>query len=238
MLRGRRLRHHHGHRPDLGPECCPSAEKNGSEGSVGGPSVNTSTRPGDDWSAARSTRSPDPAGDRDEPERERAEEEPEELPLHSEMVPLGRRGTIRRRNPRGVAQLVARRSRPHWLGPRLAHNWPTGRATGATGLEPATSRFGGGRTTSCATPLRAARCARASEQRVTEQRGHLHFGAPVLAEDRRLAGRTAEDLLRAAVVARHVDRLRDARNALPTRSASMSRLMTKALPVCRWQFRQ
>ena len=32
--------------------------------SVGGPSVNTSTRPGADWSAARNTRSPDPAGGR------------------------------------------------------------------------------------------------------------------------------------------------------------------------------
>jgi hypothetical protein len=35
-----------------------------------------------------------------------------------------------------------------------------------------------------------------------------HLGAPVLAEDRDLAGRTSEDPLCAAVVARHVDRLR------------------------------
>ena len=35
-----------------------------------------------------------------------------------------------------------------------------------------------------------------------------HLGASVLAEDRHLAGRTAEDPLLAAVVARHVDRLR------------------------------
>src|SRR6266508_1643815 len=43
-----------------------------------------------------------------------------------------------------------------------------------------------------------------------------HLGASVLAEDRHLTGRTAEDTLRAAVVAGHVDRLRVAREQLHT----------------------
>jgi hypothetical protein len=43
-----------------------------------------------------------------------------------------------------------------------------------------------------------------------------HLGASVLAEDRHLAGWTSEDPLFAAVVAGHVDRLRDAREQLHT----------------------
>ena len=44
------------------------------------------------------------------------------------------------------------------------------------------------------------------------------------------------DPLHAAVVARSVDRLRLALDV--TRSASISRLITNALPVWRWQLRQ
>jgi hypothetical protein len=43
-----------------------------------------------------------------------------------------------------------------------------------------------------------------------------HLGASVLTENRHLAGRTSEDPLSAAVVARYVDRLRHSREQLHT----------------------
>ena len=66
----------------------------------------------------------------------------------------------------------------------------------------------------------------------------LFLGSAVLAVDSDLTRRTAEDPLAAAVVARHVDRHRVAGEHRSTRSASISRLITNALPVCRWQLRQ
>jgi hypothetical protein len=64
-----------------------------------------------------------------------------------------------------------------------------------------------------------------------------HLGSTVLAEDRDLARRAAVDPLRAAVVAGTSTGCGSPASS-STRSASISRLITNALPVCRWQLRQ